>query len=181
MWAIDAMSFPWSGLRLYAFPPFSLLPRVLQKVAQDEAHLLLIAPRGPQRPWFLRLLSLIVDFPRSLLVYQPISLIPHSHPNNMHLTLWPLSGNMARRQAFLQGLPILPPIHSDLQPDALMMLDWQASSDGVPSHRLIRILQGLPILPPIHSGLQPDILTMLDWQASSNGVPSHRLIRILPL
>ena len=25
-WAMDAMSFPWSGLRLYAFPPFSLLP-----------------------------------------------------------------------------------------------------------------------------------------------------------
>ena len=25
-WAIDAMSFPWSGLHLYAFPPFSLLP-----------------------------------------------------------------------------------------------------------------------------------------------------------
>ena len=52
-WAIDAMSFPWSGLRLYSFPPFSLLPRVLQKVAQDEADLLLIAPHWPQRLWFL--------------------------------------------------------------------------------------------------------------------------------
>ena len=50
-WAIDAMSFPWPGLRLFAFPPFSLLPRVLQKVAQDEADLLLIAPHWPQRPW----------------------------------------------------------------------------------------------------------------------------------
>ena len=144
-WAIDTMSFPWSGLRLYAFPPFSLLPRVLQKVAQDEADLLLIVPHWPQRPWFLRLLSLLVDFPRSLsplpdLVHQPISLFPHPHPDRLHLLLWPLSGNVARRQAFLRGLPTLPPNLLGHSPDALMTLDWQASLNGVPSLRVIRIL-----------------------------------------
>ena len=55
---IDALSFPWTGLRLYAFPPFSLLPRILDKLAQDEADLLLVAPFWPQRPWFPRLLRL---------------------------------------------------------------------------------------------------------------------------
>ena len=144
-WAIDAMSFPWSGLCLYAFPPFSLLLRVLQKVAQDEADLLLIAPHWPQRPWFLRLLSLLVDFPRSLpplpdLVHQPISLFPHPHPYRLHLSLWPLSGNVARRQAFLRGLPTLPPNLLGHPPDALMTLDWQASLNGVPSLRVIHIL-----------------------------------------
>ena len=139
-WAIDAMSFPWSDLRLYAFPPFSLLPRVLQKVAQDEADLL-IAPHWPQRPWFLRLLSLLVDFPRSLpplpdLVHQPISLFPHPHPDRLHLSLWLLSGNVAKRQAFLRGLPNL----LGHPPDALMTIDWQASLNGVPSLRVIRIL-----------------------------------------
>ena len=43
-WRIDALSFPWTNLRLYAFPPFSLLPRILNKIAQDEADLLLVAP-----------------------------------------------------------------------------------------------------------------------------------------
>ena len=46
----------------------------------------------PQRPWFLGLLSLLVDFPRSLpplpdLVHQPISLFPHPHPDRLHLSL----------------------------------------------------------------------------------------------
>ena len=144
-WAIDAMSFPWSGLRLYAFPPFSLLPRVLQIVAQDGADLLLITPLWPQKPWFLRLLSLLVDFPRSLpplpdLVHQPISLFPHPHPDRLHLSLWPLSGNVAKRQAFLRGLPTLSPILLGHPPDALMTIDWQASLNGVPSLRVIRIL-----------------------------------------
>ena len=144
-WAIDAMSFPWSDLRLYAFPPFSLLPRVLQKVAQDEADLLLIAPHWPQRPWFLRLLSLLVDFLRSLpplpdLVHQPISLCPHPHPDRLHLSLWPLSGNVAKRQAFLRGLPTLSPTLLGHPPDALMTIDWQASLNGVPSLCVIRIL-----------------------------------------
>ena len=30
-WRVDALSFPWSGLPLYAFPPFSILPTVLEK------------------------------------------------------------------------------------------------------------------------------------------------------
>ena len=42
-------------------------------------------------------------------VHQPISLFPHPHPDRLHLSLWPLSGNVARRQAFLRGLPTLPP------------------------------------------------------------------------
>ena len=36
-WKVDALSFRWSGLLLYAFPPFSILPTVLEKVAQEGA------------------------------------------------------------------------------------------------------------------------------------------------
>ena len=56
-WKIDAMTFLWSGPRLYAFPPFSLLPRVLEKAGQEEAEIALIVPYWPQRPWFPRFLS----------------------------------------------------------------------------------------------------------------------------
>ena len=31
-WRVDAMSVQWSGLRLYAFPPFSMIPSVLEKI-----------------------------------------------------------------------------------------------------------------------------------------------------
>ena len=43
-WKIDAMTFLWSGPRLFAFPPFSLLPRVLEKAGQEEAEIALIVP-----------------------------------------------------------------------------------------------------------------------------------------
>ena len=63
-WRVDAMSFPWSALPpLYAFPPISLIPRVLEKIVQDEAELALIAPYWPRRPWFPRLLSLLTGPP----------------------------------------------------------------------------------------------------------------------
>ena len=108
VWRIDVLSFLWTNLHLYAFPPFSLLPRILDKIAQDGAELLLVAP-WPQRPWFPRLLHLLVGLPRVLpvlkdLVVQPLSQIPHSRVESLHLSLWPLSGSRMRRQAFLKEL-----------------------------------------------------------------------------
>ena len=58
-WKVDALSFRWSGLRFYAFPPFSFLPRVLEEIAQEGADVALVAPFWPQRPWFPRLLPLL--------------------------------------------------------------------------------------------------------------------------
>ena len=56
-WKVDALSFRWSGLPLYAFPPFSILPTVLEKIAQEGADVALVAPFWPQRPWLPKLLS----------------------------------------------------------------------------------------------------------------------------
>ena len=45
--AFDAFSVSWSNMSCYAFPPFSLLPRVLAKVLNDKALVLLISPVWP--------------------------------------------------------------------------------------------------------------------------------------
>ena len=47
-WKVDALSFRWSGLPLYAFPPFLILPTVLEKVAQEGADMALVAPFLPE-------------------------------------------------------------------------------------------------------------------------------------
>ena len=39
------LTVPWQDLTFYAFPPFSLLPRVLAKIIQDKATKLLIVPK----------------------------------------------------------------------------------------------------------------------------------------
>ena len=38
-WKVDALSFQWSGLPLFAFAPFAILPTVLEKVVQEGADL----------------------------------------------------------------------------------------------------------------------------------------------
>lgn len=135
-WRIDALSFPWRYLRLYAFPPFSLLPRILDKVAQDQADLLLVAPYWPQRPWFPRLLSLLVGLPKTLpvledLIVQPLSLTPHPRVESLHLSLWPLSGSKEKRLVFLNELRNLQLSPLESPPVTLMIPDWKLSESGV--------------------------------------------------
>ena len=50
--AIDAFHMQWHDIQTYAFPPFSVIPHLLQKVRCDNARLLLIAPIWPTQAWF---------------------------------------------------------------------------------------------------------------------------------
>ncbi|KAJ1131499.1 hypothetical protein NDU88_009835 [Pleurodeles waltl] len=45
----DAFQITWCGQLLYAFPPIPLIPRVLRKIRQDRALVILIAPDWPRR------------------------------------------------------------------------------------------------------------------------------------
>ena len=67
----DAMSVPWDHGRglLYAFPPFKMVPQVLNKVAQSPGvHLILIAPLQETASWFPELLDLSQEDPIPLYV-----------------------------------------------------------------------------------------------------------------
>ena len=94
-WAVDAMAFPWTGLDLYAFPPFALLPQVLRKWSQDQPRLILIAPDWPAQGWYPSLIQIaqaklpLQLGPRSLV--QPRSGVPHGNIPMLNLTAWLLS------------------------------------------------------------------------------------------
>ena len=99
----------------------------------------LLAPLWPSRPWFPRLLSLLVGSPEWLpvspgLLHRPLSHQLHQHPDRRHLTLWSLSGSRDRRQVFLGGLPLLQqyPSDSPLEVHVLTIPDWQVFVHGVP-------------------------------------------------
>ena len=104
---IDALSQPWDKLQPYAFLPFALIGRCLQKAREERVvHLLLIAPQWPAQSWYPLLLDMLVDFPR-ILPNQPYILLKprgESHPLVIqdHLTLaaWPVSGIPSRQVAF---------------------------------------------------------------------------------
>ncbi len=90
----------------YAFPPFSLLTRVLQKVEADSSEMVLVAPVWPTQPWFPRLLRLCVDFPRILPGNPQLLHLPQDptrkHPllPKMKLAAYRLSGNPSRGREF---------------------------------------------------------------------------------
>ena len=80
---IDAFNLDWHNLLFYAFPPFSLIARCLQKCKADG---ILVTPLWPTQMWFPRLLQLTqgtpVMFPQvKNVLYQP------TDPKKLH-PLW---------------------------------------------------------------------------------------------
>ena len=79
----DALNVNWLALKGYAFPPFNLLPVVLNKVLADQTELVLVAPVWQARPWWPLLLSLLTQEP-VLLPNKKYLLINPSNPDQVH-------------------------------------------------------------------------------------------------
>ena len=121
-WASDALQISWEGMSAYAFPPISLVSRVLCKLEREPCRLLLIAPFWPRQHWFPRLIRLLAGIPITLpsrpdLLLQPKSGFLHPDPDNLHLTCWPLSSDPSVRQAFLRKLQTWPLEAGAAQPE----------------------------------------------------------------
>jgi hypothetical protein len=88
--ALDAFNQSWDGLKLYLFPPFSLLSQVVQKMLTSH-HLeaLVVYPSQPRRPWFPVLMSVAHSTPL-LLPLRP-HLLRQSHNQATHPRLRVLS------------------------------------------------------------------------------------------
>ena len=102
---IDAFSVPWSGIYLYAFPPFSMIGHCIQKLQQDMAEAVMIVPVWPTQSWFSKLLEMLVDVPRNLPCRQNLLTLPHStktHPlwKKMKLMICRVSGESSKPSEF---------------------------------------------------------------------------------
>ena len=96
----DAFLQSWEGLQAYAFPPWSIIPRVLAKLRGTE--LTLVAPYWPQRPWFPDLLQLSLAPPvvlpdRPDLLFQPRFCLRYLGLHRLRLHAWRLSGASPER------------------------------------------------------------------------------------
>lgn len=57
----DAFAHSWGSEVGYFFPPFALIPRVLSKIRDDQAHGLLVLPRWPGSAWWHLAMALAKD------------------------------------------------------------------------------------------------------------------------
>ena len=55
---MDAFSLDWSDFNFYAFPPFSLIGVVIEKIVEERAVGTLVVPWWTGQPWWGRLASL---------------------------------------------------------------------------------------------------------------------------
>lgn len=119
--AIDAFSVDWGKHHFYAFPPFNLIDRVLQKVESDQASGILIVPQWTTQPWFPVLMRLLVQEPLILPRGKKVLQLPYNpsaiHPLHHKLTLMAckLSGCLYKVKDFQSKLLTLSCHHGENQ------------------------------------------------------------------
>ena len=97
----------------YAFPPFSVIMRTLQKIQQDQAAGLLLAPFWPTQAWWPTLTRMLIQALLVLPNRMDTLYLPQDpsavHPlkNQMSFLLCHLSGNICRVKEFHRQLPTL--------------------------------------------------------------------------
>ena len=62
-WAIDAFALDWSNMFFCAFPPFSVILQVLQKLDGAQTQAILIVPNWPTQSWYPTLTKLLIPRP----------------------------------------------------------------------------------------------------------------------
>ena len=140
---VDAMSITWRGMFAYAFPPFVMLGRVIDKILHDHpCDLILIAPKWPNQSWYARLLALVIDFPLALPLRKDLLSQPHYHQRHQSLQAvclhaWRLSSDPCKRKDFLEQQPNRFLADTDNPHELSMIASGGSSLDGVVTDRWI--------------------------------------------
>ena len=110
---IVAFSIIWDKQLFYAFPPFTLIARCLQKIQTDSAEGFMIVPMRATQSWYPKLLHMLVGVPRILPSQQTSLQMPRMkqevHPlaKKLVLIVCRLSGSPTRHRDFLKRQPLL--------------------------------------------------------------------------
>lgn len=97
--AVDAFTV-WENEIFYAFPPFALIARTLQKIVADKAEGTVVVPFWPAQPWYPFFASLLSAPPIIFKPYDNLLLSPcrqRLHPLASKLTL--VAGNLSRSRS----------------------------------------------------------------------------------
>ena len=88
---VDAFTIDWSPFFIYAFPPFCLIHRCLQKIVQDQvSRSIVIVPLWPTQVWWPQLLRMLIAAPLTLPRHKDLLTLPHSqmlHPLRKKMTM----------------------------------------------------------------------------------------------
>ena len=105
-YATDSFSLNWHGWNFYAFPPFSLLPRVLKKIKEDGAKGMIICPNWPSQAFYPILADMIIKNPvkvsarKHLLIMPQNKELQHRLAKNLSILICLVSGKNSEVKEF---------------------------------------------------------------------------------
>ena len=109
--AVDAFSVKWDCYNFYAFPPFSLIGKSLQKIAREKATGIMVVPLWPGQPWFAKLLEMLASQPFYLPNKKDTLTLPNGQIHPLHkklkLAVCLISGEPCKNKMYLQKQPKL--------------------------------------------------------------------------
>ena len=95
---VDTFTVIWSDLFFYAFPPFSLILRVLQRIIRDKAEGIVVVPFWPSQPWFPLFQALLIAPPVFLPPSNGLLFAPNRQPHPLWKTLTLAAGHLSGRR-----------------------------------------------------------------------------------
>ena len=75
---VDALAQDWQNLNFYAFPPFNMIGKVLNKINREESPGVIVVPYWPTQFWFSMFTAMIIKGPYVLFSRDEPTL---SHPH----------------------------------------------------------------------------------------------------
>ena len=120
-YAVDAFHINWDQYLFYAFPPFSLITKVLRKIYQEKATGIIIVPNWPTQPWWPRLMAMVIQPPlllpkRRSTIFLPCQPeVPHPLFPKLQLLACHLSGVFSKTMVYHQQQEQSLRVHGDLQ------------------------------------------------------------------
>ena len=145
---VNAFSVDWSDVYFYAFPPFSLISRCLQKVLRDKADCILIVPLWTTQTWYAEIMKLLIDYPLMLPRYEKLLTLVSSekkHPliHKLQLIACRLSGDLSKTETFQIKQPIFYLPHGEKEHKNSISHISESGFHSVVKNRLIQFKQML--------------------------------------
>lgn len=95
--AVDAFTISWKERFFYAFPPFILITKILQKIKAEKAEGIVVVPQWPAQPWFPLFLSLLKSDVLTFKSKSNTLLLPDRKPHPLWRSLTLVAGRLSGR------------------------------------------------------------------------------------
>ena len=141
--AVDAFTLNWHDTRFYAFPPFCVIPKVLQNSCRDRTKGVVVVPDWPNQPWFPLIAKMLINYPvlvsaRKNLLSLPQSPAEEHRLQKLRLIICELSGVASDAQGFRNKLQTSCVHPGEPKPKRDMPAMWQSGAGMRTADTLIR-------------------------------------------